>query len=75
MSQTPRPHDARTPQNPPADALAVLVDRDPHMHLLYRDLASLQYGTAMSCYPKRAFVVVCRPSDRQVTSQVAAPRR
>ena len=26
MSQTPRPHDARTLQNPPVDALAVLTD-------------------------------------------------
>jgi hypothetical protein len=31
MSQTPHPHDARTLQDPPADALAVLVGRDLHI--------------------------------------------
>jgi hypothetical protein len=66
MSHTPRPHDARTLQNPPADALAVLVGRDPHIHLLYRDWASLQYATAMSRYPNGTFVVVCRPPGQQI---------
>jgi hypothetical protein len=37
----------------------VLVGRDPHTHLLYRDVASLQYATAMSRYPDRTFVVLC----------------
>jgi hypothetical protein len=62
----PRPHDARTLQNPPADALAVLVGRDPHIHLLYRDLASLRHAMALSRYPERTFVVVCRPTGQQI---------
>jgi hypothetical protein len=61
-------------QNPPADALAVLVGRDPHIHLLYRDLASLQHATALSRYPQRTFVVVCRPTGQQIDVRRAGLR-
>ena len=61
-------------QNPPADALAVLVGRDPHIQLLYRDLASLQHATALSRYPERTFVVVCRPTGQQIDVRRAGLR-
>jgi hypothetical protein len=74
MSQTPRPHHARALQNPPADALAVLVGCDPHIHLLYPDLASLQYATALSRYPERTFVAVCRPIGQHIGAPPAELR-
>jgi hypothetical protein len=44
----------------------VLVGCDPHIHLFYRDLASLPYATAMSGYSERTLVVVCRPTGQQI---------
>jgi hypothetical protein len=65
---------ARALQNPPADALAVLVGCDPHIHLLYRDLASLHHATALSRYPERTCVVVCRPTGQQIDVRRAGLR-
>lgn len=58
-------------QNPPADDLAVLVGRDPHIHVLYRDLADLQRPAALDRYPARTFIVVCRPVGQQIDARRA----
>jgi len=56
------------------DDLAVLVGRDPHIHLLYRDLATLQRPTALARYPERTFIVVCRPVGQQIDARRAGLR-
>lgn len=49
------------PQNPPADALAVLVANDPHIHVVFRDLATLRQAGALHGYAGRTLVVTCPP--------------
>lgn len=49
------------PQNPPADALAVVVANDPHIRVVFRDLATLRHAGALRGYATRTLVVTCPP--------------
>ena len=49
------------PQNPPADALAILTANDPHIRMVFRDLATLRRAGALRGIDGRTLVVTCPP--------------
>lgn len=57
-------------QNPPADDLLILIGRDPHVHLVFRDLTGLQ-GAALRSHGAPTFVVVCRPVGQRIDARRA----
>ena len=58
-------------QNPPGDALAVLLGNDPRVHLLFRDFTTLQGRGALTRYAPATFVVVCPPQGQRIDARRA----
>lgn len=61
-------------QNPPGDALAVLVGREPRVRLVYRDFARLDRPGLLASPGRAVFVVVCRPTGQRISARRAGLR-
>lgn len=58
-------------QNPPGDALEVLLGNDPRIRLLFRDFTTLDRPGALARYPAATFVVVCSPQGQRLDARRA----
>ena len=58
-------------QNPPGDALAVLVGRDKHVRLVYRDFGTLEHRDSLVGNPIATFVIACSPFGQVIDARRA----